>query len=151
MFIVLALAATLAALPPHQQTEKPVDPSSARISIAGCLRGKNLLSIEPREGEPVTSSVPAGRTFRLNGPKDVMKELGKHDKSAVAVTGLVRRAAVDPSLQGMPIGAGGRVRIGGGPPVSSDPTRTPGRDPLANVSVMDVESFRPIDAVCPKK
>jgi hypothetical protein len=147
----LFVAFTVAAAQPPG--EPPVEPNSDRVSISGCLRGRNLVALDPalREGEPINVGIEPGRIFRVTGPKTLMKDLARHDKSAVTVTGLVRKSALDPSLQGMPIGASGRIRIGGGPPVSTDPTRGPGRDPVANVPVLDMESFRPIDAVCPVK
>jgi len=152
--ILLVLALSLAVSDGEQQQgEKPVDSSSSRVSIPGCLRGRNLVVIDPsgREGEPVGTGVEPGRVFRLSGPKKLLKELSKRDRSAVEVTGLVRKSALDQSTQGMPINAGGSIRTGAGPPVSSDPTRTAGRDPVANVPLLDVESFRPIDAACPTK
>jgi hypothetical protein len=152
MRVALPLAVLLAAvLQAQEQPEKPVDANSERVSITGCVRGKNLVVVEPAEHEPINVRLMPGRVFRLSGPKAVMKDLGKREGSVVAVTGLVRKSALDPSTQGIGIGAGGRIRIGGGPPVSSDPTRSPGRDPLANVQVMDVESFRPAEGTCPAK
>jgi hypothetical protein len=65
----------------------------------------------------------------------------------VEVTGLMRAGQVSPGSQGMPV-AGGRIRIGGAPPVSNDPTRNPARDPLANVAVIDVESYRVVTGYC---
>jgi hypothetical protein len=144
--LLLALA-----LPPQPTDEKPVDAGSTRVSLEGCLRGRNLIVIEPAErpGEPVKTVVAPGRVFRLSGPKSVMQALGRHDKTAVEVTGLVRKNALDANRGGLPIGAGGRIRIGG-MPMGTDPTGVdPRRDPLANVDLLDVEAFRPVDAVCP--
>jgi hypothetical protein len=78
-----------------------------------------------------------------------MKEIEKRNRSAVELTGVLRKNALDASAQGMPI-AGGRIRIGG-TPMNQDPTKVdPGRDPLNNIPVMDVEAVRPIDGVCKK-
>jgi hypothetical protein len=143
LLLVLLLLGSQASQPP----EKPPDSSSDRVSIRGCLRGRNLTAIEPGEVEPVRTTVEPGRVFRLTGKKQVLDDLKKRDRSAVEVTGLVRRNTLDAGRQGMPI-AGGRIRIGG-TPMNQDPTRVdPRRDPLANVDYLDVESFRPIDAVC---
>ena len=46
--------------------------------------------------------IAAGRVFRLSGPKDVMNDLKKRDKSAVEVTGLVRKSAMT-QAQGVPL------------------------------------------------
>jgi hypothetical protein len=151
--VIIALMLAWLPVEAQQPGEKPVDPLSARVSVTGCLRGRNLTAIDPAEraGEPVNVRIQPGRPFRLSGSKALMKDLSKHDKKMVEVTGLVRKSALDPSLQGMPIGRGGRVRIGGTPPVSQDPTRMPGRDPISNMEVLDVESFRPVEGVCSKK
>jgi hypothetical protein len=140
--------ADVSAVSARQQAEKPVDENSARVTVAGCLRGRNLVTIVPEEVEPVQTRMAPGRVFRLSGPKALMNEVKKRDKTAVQVTGLVRKSALT-EPQGTPI-AGGRVRIGTAP-MNQDPTRVdPRRDPLANVEVFDVESMRPIDATCPK-
>jgi hypothetical protein len=134
-----------------QQGEKPVDSNSVRISITGCVNNRMLVAVDPLETqpEPVSAKVAAGRAFRLSGSKDIMAELKKRNKSVVTVTGLLRKSALSPSTQGMPV-AGGRVRIGG-MPMNQDPTKVdPRRDPLYNVDMFDVESVRPADGVCPK-
>jgi hypothetical protein len=149
--MVLLLVILALGLPSQAPEEKPVDANSTRVSLAGCLRGRNLVVLEPadRPGEPVKTVVAPGRVFRLSGSKPVMQELGKHDKTAIEVTGLVKKNALDANREGMPIGAGGRIRIGG-MPMGTDPTRVDARrDPLANVDLLDVESLRPVDAVCP--
>jgi hypothetical protein len=129
-FVVAVLVASSALA---QQSEKPVDPSSEQVSLVGCLRGRNLVTIDPAErpGESLNVAVDPGRTFRLTGPKDVMKEIEKRNRSAVVLTGLLRKNALDASAPGMPI-AGGRIRIGG-TPMNQDPTKVD-----------------PIDATCPK-
>lgn len=131
-----------------QQGDKPVDPESARVTIAGCLKGRSLVVIHPTEIDPVSTRVAPGRVFRVTGSKDLMKEVKKRNKSAVEVTGLIRKNALTPP-QGMSV-AGGRIRIGAAP-MNQDPTRVdPHRDPLANVDLLDVESIRPINESCPK-
>jgi hypothetical protein len=149
----MLIAVVAASVAGDFQQEKPVDPNSTRVSVVGCVRGRNFVAIDPadRPGEPVTTVVEPGRMFRLSGSKAVMKDLGKQDRRVVEVTGLVRKNALDPSTQGTPIGAGGRIRIGG-MPMNTDPTKVdPQRDPLANVDLLDVESFRPVDGVCPTR
>lgn len=131
-----------------QQQEKPVDDESARVTIAGCLRGRSLVTINPLETDPVSTRIAPGRVFRVSGAKDLMKEVKKRNKSAVEVTGLIRKSALT-APQGMTV-AGGRIRIGAAP-MNQDPTRVdPHRDPLANVDILDIESIRPINETCPK-
>ena len=64
------------------------------------------------------------------------------------VTGLVRKSQVG-GPGGVAI-AGGRVRIGGGHAASSD-LRRPRHDPMYNVVVINVESFRPLTDECPSR
>ena len=63
--------------------------------------------------EPVDAEVQPGRRFRLNGKKDILKDMQSQKATMIEVTGLVRRLQVNE--RGVPI-AGGRVRIGGGQP-----------------------------------
>jgi hypothetical protein len=130
-----------------QEREVPKD--SARIAIPGCARGRSFIVMPRDTVEPVRSDVQPGRRFRLNGPKKLLEEIKQQQANYVEVTGLVRKAQLDPS-QGVSI-AGGRVRIGGGP-VNRDPTQSdPRRDPRYNEVVMDVESWRPLPETCPER
>jgi len=139
--LVIATVAMVGAQAPE---EKPVDAGSARITLSGCLKGRTFTVRPPREDEPIGALIAPGTVFRLAGSKQVMNEVKKRDRSAVQLTGLVRRNSAP---QGMPI-AGGRIRIGG-MPSNQDPTRIgPARDPLATVNMFDVESVRPIEGTC---
>jgi hypothetical protein len=144
----LALVAVCGSLVSGQDREVPKD--SSRISVTGCVRGRSLIArARLTPGETVGASVETGRRFRLSGPKRLVEEIRSEKTQMVAVTGLVKRSALSPATQGIPIGAGGRIRIGGGPP-NRDPTQVdPRRDPLYNEAVMDVESWRPLPDVCP--
>lgn len=141
LLVVLFMTAVVAQ---PRSEEGPVDSSSARVSLSGCLKGRAFVVGRPREGEPINVLIAPGTVFRLAGSKAVMNEVKKRDKSAVELTGLVRKTGVP---QGMPI-AGGRIRVGG-MPANQDPTRIgPARDPLSNVNMFDVESVRVIDGSC---
>jgi hypothetical protein len=148
----LALALTAAGLAAAQEGERPVDATSARLSVTGCLRGRNFVAIDTsaRGPEPVSTRVEPGTVFRLNGPRALMRDLDKRDRSVVEITGLVRKGALGPSTEGVPVGSVGRIgiRIGGAP--VGDPNRVgPRSAPVASVTMLDVESFRPAEGACP--
>jgi hypothetical protein len=148
MLLAVVLASIPFVVPAQQQTEKPPDDNSARVTIAGCIRGRTLVAIDPLETDTVSTRIAPGRVFRLSGSKALMNEVKKRNKSAIEATGLIRKSALT-QQQGVEV-AGGRIRIGGAP-MNQDPTRVdPGRDPLANVDVLDLESVRPINEACPK-
>ncbi|MCL4813353.1 MAG: hypothetical protein KJ061_12735, partial [Vicinamibacteraceae bacterium] len=109
--------------------ERDVPKDSTRVVITGCVRGRALVAQAPESGEPVGSAFEPGRRFRLAGDGKLLKRLREEKGKLVEVTGLMRANQVSPGSQGMPV-AGGRIRIGGTPPVATDPTRSPGRDPL---------------------
>jgi hypothetical protein len=124
--------------------EKPVPNDSSRISIPGCARDRQFVVAEPPEDEPIRSDIQPGRRFRLNGPKKLLEEIGRRERTMIEVTGLVRKGQLS-GPGGIAI-AGGRIRIGGATPQS--PISSPGRDPMYNVVVMDVESWRPLPGTC---
>ena len=65
-----------------------------------------------------------GKSFRLAGKGDLMKEVKKEDGHFVEVTGIVKRSALD--SKGVKIGK--RVAVGGGSPVAGSrpsPIRSP--------------------------
>ncbi len=134
----------------RQAQEKPVPKDSSRITVSGCLKGKSLLIAIPRPGaEPVTGPVDRGSRLRLVGKKELLNEIRAHKENLVEVTGLAKISALSPANQGVPIGMGGKIRIGGGPP-NRDPTQSDAlRDPLANEIVLDAESWRPLPEACP--
>ena len=144
LFIVLALTAGSRL----DAQERPVPKDSARISIPGCAKGRTFIVAARSEAEPVRSDVQPGSRFRLSGDKKILEEIKKHEGSMVEVTGLVRKSQLA-GPGGVPI-AGGRIRIGGGPP--RDPIYTdPARDPRYNEALVDVESWRPLRESCPAR
>ena len=127
--------------------EKPVPKDSVRVSIPGCAKGSAFVVTESPEGERTSVEIKAGRRFRLTGKKDLLNEIKKREANMIEVTGIIRRNDLE-GPGGISLG-GGRVRIGGGPPVAaggSDPTRAP---QSAN-AILDVEGFRPLGASCPR-
>jgi hypothetical protein len=127
--------------------ERPVPKDSVRVTVSGCIKGHSLIATARSSTEPNTSRIAPGRRLRLAGNKKLVKDLRAEKRQLVEVTGLIRESHVKES--GIPIGKGGRIRIGGGSPVSRDPAGDPRRDPLVNEPVMDVESWRPLPETCP--
>ena len=129
--------------------ERPVPKDSSRISIPGCSKDRRFIVAERPGHEPVRSDIRAGRRFRLNGKKDLLEEIKKQDGTMIEVTGLVKQSDLTERGIGM---AGGRVRIGGGPPrAPMGGTADVGRDPGYNEVVIDVESWRPLPDSCPAR
>lgn len=65
------------------------------VVIRGCLRGSSVESAETRtvdaEGETKTEDLVPSLTYRLQGKKDLLKELkDKHDRKVVEVKGILR-------------------------------------------------------------
>jgi hypothetical protein len=142
------LAAALVAGAALVAQEREVPGDSARISIPGCAKDRAFVVTEGPEDQPVRSDVAPGRRFRLNGPRRLLDEIRAREGSLVEVTGLVRKNQVS-GTGGISI-AGGRIRIGGAAPQSpmgSDPSR----DPMFNVVVIDVESWRVLPGTCPAR
>ena len=82
--------------------------------------------------------------LRLEGDKKVLADIKAHEGSMVEITGLMKQSDVVQPGVGL---AGGRVRI---TPVMPN-GRTTGRDPGPSPPVLDVESYRLLNASCPKR
>ena len=121
---------------------------SARVAIPGCAKGRAFVVTTSPEHEPSQADIAPGRRFRLSGPKEILDDIKKHEGRLIEVTGLVRKASLK-GPGGIPL-AGGRVRIGGGAPVSAtgDPTRSPGG---YDQPVLDVEGWRQLGENCSAK
>ena len=82
------------------------------LVIRGCLRGSSVESAETRtvdaEGESKSDDLVPPLTYRLQGKKDLLKELkDKHDRKVVEVKGILRS-----ELAGSGLGTTvGRTRI----------------------------------------
>jgi hypothetical protein len=143
--LVLALA-TLSWSPATAQERKVPDDSS-RLTIPGCSKGRTFIVAQAPGHEPVRSGIEPGRRFRLQGKKELLREIKKHEGSMIEVTGLVRQSELV-DQRGVRIGSG--VHIGAGPPVAGG--GSPAYSSLRYYEViMDLESFRPLADPCPRK
>ena len=103
--------------PPSQETgqERPrVPDDSVELSVSGCLKGRVLAVSDTRETDTQSGPIVRGKSFRLAGKGDIMKEVKKEDGHFVEVTGIIKRSALD--SKGITIGK--RVTVGGGSPVA---------------------------------
>jgi hypothetical protein len=128
--------------------ERPVPSDSARVAIPGCVKGTAFIVTKAPENQPTQGDIAPGRRFRLSGPKDVIKDIKKHEGRLIEVTGLIRKNDLKgPGGIGV---AGGRVRIGAGVPQS--PTGDPSHALTSyDQPVLDVEGWRQLDENCSVK
>jgi hypothetical protein len=140
--LVVAVVAPLAG----QEREVPKD--SVRLSIPGCVEGRTFIVMRRDRPEPVDAEVEPGRRFRMNGKKDLLKEMQSQKFTMIEVTGLVRRSQV--KERGVTV-AGGRVRIGGGQPQAPMGGGGVGQSAYYNEAVLDVESWRSLPDSCPSR
>jgi hypothetical protein len=144
---VLLLLATVAAQDQPQEP-KPIPKGSVEVVTTGCVKGKAFHSTGPREEAGVQRGPDVrGRTFRLNGPKDVMKEVKTNDGHFVEIVGIVRTADLQPTA-GKTIG-NTRVTLGSPnrtAPSGSSPVSAP--SPASNVVIMDVSSVHSLADSC---
>ena len=105
-------------------------------------------AVQPRTGSPApTTPAPSRPKAKRKVPFLVdfyRSALGK--KYVIAVTGIVRKNDLQ-GPGGISLG-GGRVRIGGGAPVSNGGSSTQA-PPSAN-AIIDGEVFRPLGEPCPR-
>jgi hypothetical protein len=136
--VVLALALAGIQVEPQEKSRVPDD--SVELTVIGCLKGRVLTTIAPREPDVQRGPAVGERTFRLNGKRDVMNEVKKRNRQLVEVIGIVRRSALDD--KGV---KSGRVSMSGGSPVVGS-----GNIPIGveNVPVMDVTSVRLRETSC---
>ena len=137
MFLVVALA------PVAAQDVPNVPKDSALVVLNGCAKDGRFIVGERREDQPGTLEIQPGRRFRLNGPKELMKDIKAHQRTVMQVRGLIRKSDVGPQGVGV---LGGRVRIGAAVP--RDPTSDPARDPNYNQPILDVKSWQPLTGDC---
>jgi len=126
-----------------QETETPKD--SALVSINGCAKNGNFTVGERREDQPGTLEIEPGSRFRLEGPKKLLSDIKARQRTALQVTGLIRKVDVN-GPQGVGV-LGGRVRIGGAR-VPQDSIANPARDPAYNRPVIDVRSWKALTGDC---
>jgi hypothetical protein len=122
--------------------ERPrVPEDSIELVLSGCLKGRVLAVSEGRQVDVQSGPIVRGRSFRLAGKGDLMKEVKREDGHYVEVTGIVKRSALDD--KGIKIGK--RVAVGSGSPVASTHSMP---NPAANVAVMDISSLRHRSTSC---
>ena len=140
--VAVMLALTLAGTQGEQEKSR-VPEDSVELTVVGCVEGRVLTTLPPREADIQRGPAVGERTFRLNGKRDVMDEVKKRNHQLVEVVGLVKRSALDD--KGL---KAGRVSISGGSPVAGG-----GRIPtgVENVPVMDVSSVRMRETSCPER
>ena len=139
--LAMFLLGSIAAAGAQEAPDVPKD--SALVSINGCAKDGRFIVGERREDQPGTLEIQPGRRFRLNGPKKLLSDIKAHQRVAMQVTGLIRKADLTP--QGVSV-LGGRVRIGGAVP--RDPISDPARDPAYNQSILDVRSWKALTGDC---
>ncbi len=134
----LLLTATLIALCslPLFTQEREVPKDSSRLVLQGCARGRTFIVGPRTEHAPGTLEIAPGRRFRLNGPKKILDDIKRRERTMVEVTGLVRTSQLA-GPGGVSI-AGGRIRIGGALPQDTNPTRSAAYTEV----VIDLEGWR---------
>src|SRR5262245_659822 len=91
--ILVAVAALSA--PMIAQEKKPVPKNSVRVSIPGCTKGYIFTAGRRTADQPGSVNIPEGMHLRMNGPKDVIAEIKKHEGSMIEITGLMRKGQLD--------------------------------------------------------
>jgi hypothetical protein len=147
MKFILALLAVVVAAPVAAQ-ERPVPKDSVRLSIPGCVEGRTFIVMRRDRPEPVDVEVQPGRRFRMNGKKDMLKDMQTQKATMIEVTGLVRRSQV--TERGVSV-AGGRVRVGGGQPQAPMGGGGVGQSAYYDEAILDVESWRSLPDSCPAR
>jgi hypothetical protein len=138
---LVTVVSVLSAMLPDTFQERPRVPAdSVQIEVIGCLKGRLLRASDVRNVDTQSGPDVRSRSFRLAGKREVMDDVKQENGHAVEVTGLVKRSALDD--RGVKVG--GRVEIGGGPPVS----RSGIPSAADTVPVMDVLSIRRRSTSC---
>ena len=114
------------------------------MSISGCARGRVFTVGRNPEHESGALVVELGTKLRLEGDKKVLADVKAREASMVELTGLMKQSDVKQPGVGL---AGGRVRI---TPVMPN-GRTSAYDPGPPTPVLDVESYRLLNASCPDR
>lgn len=145
-FTIALLAVVITAPLSGQEREVPKD--SVRLTIPGCVEGRTFIVMRRDRPEPIDVEVQPGRRFRMNGKKDLLKDMQSQKATMIEVTGLVRRSQV--TERGVSV-AGGRVRIGGGQPQAPMGGGGVGQSAYYNEAILDVESWRSLPDSCPAR
>jgi hypothetical protein len=115
-----------------------------RLSISGCARGRVFIVDRNPEHEVPSPTIEYGTRVRLEGDKKLLNEIKARERSMIEITGLMKMSdTVQPGV-GL---AGGRVRVAPAMPMG----RGVGRDPGPQPPVIDIESWRLLNASCPSR
>lgn len=125
--------------------ERPVPKDSQRLSIAGCAHGRVFTVGRDPEHESRSTDLEEGMKIRLEGAKQPLADIKAHEGSMVEITGLMKQS--DMIQPGIGLG-GGKVRIS---PVYPLGRGAASGGAAASTPVVDVESYRLLNASCPKK
>ncbi len=141
----LALSVAAALLIGHADPSRPVEPDkdSVELIVRGCLKGRELTAEAIAGNADLENEV--GMIFRLSGKGAVGQEIKQHGGHLVEVTGQVKKTAL--ATPGFKIG-GGRIVIGSGGPMSTDPTRNPARNPSRRMVPMEVSVIAMVSESC---
>ena len=146
LLAAIILASGISLVAQQKEGEKPVPKDSTRVVLQGCATGRTFIVGPRSEHGAANLQIEPGRRFRLEAKKPVLEEIKKGEKTMVEVTGLIRKADLQPP--GGVTFAGGRVRVGG-----TDPRQPVGGSASSstpyNQITMDVESSRPLPEPCP--
>jgi hypothetical protein len=126
-----------------QQESKPVPKDSVRVSVSGCSKGYIFTAGRRTIDEPTRGDIPEGLHMRMNGKKDMIKDIKAHEGSMIEITGLMKKGQY---LEGVNIGGGVRVMPGMSPSGGSMMN-----NPTAYQISIDVEGWRPVTGACRTK
>jgi hypothetical protein len=142
---VISVAATAAYA---SQDERPKPPKKGdTVVVKGCLRGNALEAAEmirvDAEGEKSPDAAVPLMTYRLDGKKDLLKEMReKHDRRTIEVKGVLRS-----ELSGSGIGKDvGRTRI----TIGVDPRNRSPHHTEQVIPVVEARSFEASTESCGK-
>lgn len=141
---IVAIAIAAAAGSVAAQEPKPVPKNSVRVSVPGCTKGFIFTAGRRTSDQPGSATVPEGMHLRMNGPKEMIKDIKAHEGSMIEITGLVRKGQIDTAG----VGIGGGVRISPGPSPSGGTTPGP---VMSSPIQIDLEGWRPAIGDCPSR
>jgi hypothetical protein len=141
---VLLIVVLIPASPPALSVQDDRDTSSIELVVRGCLKGRELTADEISGSPELEGEI--GTIFRLSGRRAVGDDIKRQNGHRVEVTGLVKKTAL--ATPGFKIG-GGRIVIGSGGPMSTDPTRNPARNPSRRIVPMDATIVEMLAEKCP--
>ena len=138
--VIFVAGGTAAPLLLAQQETKPVPKNSVRVSVSGCTKGYIFTAGRRTIDEATRGDIPEGMHLRINGKKDMIKEIKEHEGSMIEITGLMKKGQY---VEGVNIGGGVRVMPGTSPSGGSMMN-----NPTAYQISIDVEGWRPVTGAC---